>query len=525
LGIPFEKKEQRMSRLAVLLLSFWLAVPAAAWSDVSVTTWHNDLARTGQNLAETKLTPAGLRAGGFEKRCARSVDGQIYAQPLYLPRLKLGAGARDVVFVATEHDSVYAFDADCRGRAPLWKTSFLSRGVTTMPCTSRSQTQCDTTILSPERGITATPVIDRGRGAIYVAAQSVEHGVYTQKLHALDLRTGAELADSPATIVALAPDNAKKKFDAAQGFQRSGLLLLGGVVYIPFASNDSASGWMIGYDASTLAQRGVFCVTPTGNLGGIWSGGAAPAVDAAGAIYVATGNGAFDADEGGLNFSMSTLRLAKHGGDLDVGDYFTPSREAALSKRDLDLGSGGVMLLPDQPGPHPHEAIVGFKTGTLFLLDRDNLGHTGDSRAVQHFVAFPQGIYTTAAFWGGNVYLAGVSGRLTQWRLENGMFPASAVHESANAFSYPGATPSVSSNGPSNAIVWVIGTRGRVQGGPPAVLRAYDANDVSLELYASDAAGSNDAAGPAVKFTVPTIADGKVFVGTQTELDIFGLSR
>ncbi|MDQ2859144.1 MAG: hypothetical protein M3T55_00110 [Pseudomonadota bacterium] len=258
--------------MATFLLSFWLAIPAVAFGQASVTTWHNDLARTGQNPSETRLTPAALRTGDFSKRCARPVDGQIYAQPLYLPRVEVRSGPRAVVFVATEHDSVYAFDADCHTHAPLWKTSFLNRGATTMPCISKAQTQCDPTIVSPEHGITATPVIDRDRDAIYVAAQSVEGGVYTQKLHALDVRTGAELAGSPVTVAAAAPGNARKKFDPSQAFQRSGLLLLNGVVYIPFASNDSASGWMIGYDASTLAQRGVFCVTPTGNLGGVWGG-------------------------------------------------------------------------------------------------------------------------------------------------------------------------------------------------------------------------------------------------------------
>lgn len=514
-----------MRRLTAFLLFFLFGVPAAALGHASVTTWHNDVARTGQNLLETRLTPASLRAGGFRKLCGRPVDGQIYAQPLYAPRVATRGGPRDLVFVATEHDSVYAFDADCRAHGPVWKTSFLGAGVTTMPCTSRAQPQCDTTIISPEHGVTATPVIDLGRDTLYVAAQSVEGGVYRQKLHALDLRTGRELADSPVTIEATAPGNAAKRFDSREAFQRGGLLLLGGVVYIPFASNDSASGWMIGYDAATLARRRVFCVTPTGNLGGIWSGGAGPAVDAGGSIYVATGNGTFDPTQGGPNFGMSVLRLAERDGALTVGDYFSPSDEASLSRRDLDLGSGGIMLLPDQPGAHPHEAIIGFKTGTLFLLDRDGLGHENTAKAVQHFVANPQGFYSTAAFWRGDVYLAGVSGRLTQWRLENGLFPPRATHESANLFSYPGATPSISSNGQSNGIVWAIDTAGRVQGGPPAVLRAYDADDVSVELYGSNAAGSRDAAGPGVKFSVPTIADGRVFVGTQSELDIYGLSR
>jgi hypothetical protein len=392
-----------------------------------------------------------------------------------------------------------------------------------MPCTSAKQPQCDPTVMSPEHGVTATPVIDEATGAIYVAAQSVEHGAYAQKLHALDVRTGAELAGSPAEIAAVAPGNPKKALDPTQAFQRSGLLLLGGAVYVPLASNDSANGWLIGFDAASLAQRGVFCVTPTTSLGGIWSGGAAPAVDGGGSIYVVTGNGGFDADVGGANYGMSALRLGAVGQSLKVGDYFTPSHEARLSHKDVDFGSGGVMLAPDQPGAHPHEAFIGFKTGTLFVLDRDRMGHVGDANAVQHLTANPGGIYTSPAYWQGSVYLAGVGGQLTQWSLVDGRLPASPTHESAVQFQYPGATPSISSNGATDGVVWAIATQGKVRGGPPAILRAFDARDVSVKLYDSNAAGKRDLAGPGVKFSVPTVADGKVFVGTQSELDIYGL--
>ena len=512
-----------MNRAATLLFMLGLWAPCAASGAVSVTTWHNDLARTGQNNAETVLTPAALRSGGFGKACRRPVDGQIYAQPLYLPRLDINGRGRSVVFVATEHDSVYAFDADCHDRLPLWKTSFLAKGVTTMPCTSAKQPQCDPTVLSPEHGVTATPVIDEATDTIYVVAQSVEHGVYTQKLHALDVRTGGEKAGGPVAITAVAPGNPKKTLDPTQAFQRSGLLLLDGTVYVPLASNDSANGWLIGFDAASLARREVFCVTPTASLGGIWSGGAAPAVDGRGSIYVATGNGGFDADAGGSNYGMSALRLSKAAHSLKVEDYFTPSHEAKLSRKDVDFGSGGIMLAPDQPGPHPHEAFIGFKTGALFVLDRDRMGRVGDANAVQHLTANPGGIYTSPAYWQGSVYLAGVSGRLTQWSLADGQLPASPTHQSAAEFQYPGATPSISSNGATDGIVWAIATRGKVRGGPPAILRAFDARDVSVKLYDSDAAGTRDLAGPGVKFSVPTVADGKVFVGAQGELDIYAM--
>jgi hypothetical protein len=509
-----------MSRFFCLL---FLLLPDLATAQVSVTTWHYDLARSGANTNETALTTKTVNSSSFGKLCSFPVDGQIYAEPLYVPGLVIGGSKHDVAFVATEHDSVYAFDADCNTTTPLWQTSFLGAGITTMPCTSDNQPQCDVTIMSPEHGISPTPVIDLKRGTIYVAAQSVENGVYTQKLHALDVLTGAEQAGSPVVIKGRAPNNPSLRFDPQQGFQRAGLLLLNNVVYVPFASNDSANGWMFGYDAATLAQKSIFSVTPNGNLGGIWSDGAAPAVDSSGNIYLGTGNGTFDANTNGSDYGMSALRLVPAGKTLSVADYFTPSKEEKLSKRDLDLDSGGLILLADQPGSHPHEAVIGFKTGELFLLDRDHMGGLGTKNAVQAFTGNRGGIYSSAATWNGNVYLAGVDGLLSQWTLQNGQFPSSPTHQSSVTYNYPGATPSVSSNKDKDGIVWTIATMGKVKGGKPAVLYANDASDVSVELYDSNEAGTRDLPGAGVKFTVPTVADGKVFIGTQTELDIYGL--
>jgi hypothetical protein len=509
-----------MTRVLCLIL---LLFPGLAAAQVSVTTWHYDQARTGDNPNETALTPKNVNSGNFGKTCSYPVDGQIYAEPLYAPGLMIGGSKHDVAFVATEHDSVYAFDADCGSKQPLWQTSFLGANITTMPCTNDNQPQCDVTIMSPEHGISPTPVIDIKHGTIYVAAQSVESGVYTQKLHALDILTGTEQPGSPVVIKGRAPNNPSLRFDPSQGFQRAALLLLNGVVYVPFASNDSANGWMFGYDAATLAQKSIFCVTPNGNLGGIWSGGAGPAVDSAGNIYLGTGNGTFDANKNGADYGMSALRLVDADKTLSVADYFTPSRARRLSARDLDLDSGGLILLPDQPGAHPHEAVIGFKTGELFLVDRDHLGGFGTQNAVQAFTANSGGIYSSAASWNGNVFLAGVDGTLDQWTLQNGQFPTSPTYQTSVTYNYPGATPSVSSNGNRDGIVWTIRTEGKVQGGKPAVLYANDASNVSVELYDSSQAGKRDTAGQGVKFTVPTIADGKVFVGTQSELDIYGL--
>jgi len=509
----------------LLFLSAMLVLPNGAAAQVSVATWHNDLARSGVNPHETALTLANVKQSSFGKRCAYAVDGQIYAQPLYIPGVAMSGSKHNVVYVATENDSVYAFDADCAQTTPLWHTSFLGPGITPMPCTSDRQPQCDVTIMSPEHGISPTPVIDLARGTIFVAAQSVEQNAYTQKLHALDMATGLERPGSPVVISGSAPGNPARKFDPEQAFQRAGLLLLQDVVYIPFASNDSSNGWMFGYGARALRQEFVFCVTPQGQLGGIWGGGAAPAADRAGNIFAGTGNGSFDADKNGTNYGMSALRLSVSADALSVADFFSPSHEAKLSSKDLDLDSGGLMLLPDQPGAHPHEAVIGFKTGYAFLLDRDHMGGLGTAHAVQSFVANRGGIYSSFANWGSNVYLAGVDGHLTQWQLSGGLFPSAPTHQSAATYNYPGATPSISSNGARDGIVWTLETQGRVKGGKPAVLHAHAARDVSVELYNSTQAGARDAGGAGVKFSVPTVADGKVFVGTQTELDVYGLLK
>jgi len=502
-----------------------VAVSLAAspvFGQVSVLTWHNDNARTGQNLAETILTPSTVNSTNFGKKCSYAVDGQVYAQPLYVPAVSVAGGTHNVIYVATEHDSVYAFDADCLSTSALWHTTFLGTGITTMPCTRKGQPQCDMTILAPERGITSTPVIDPATNTIFVGAQTVENGVYKQKLHALDIRTGAEKAGSPVIITATAPTNPATTLNAQEALQRSALLLANGVVYVSIASNDSTNGWLIGYNETTLAQQGVYCVTPNGSLGAIWMGGGGPAVDATGDIYFSTGNGTFDANIGGSDYSMSFVKLAP-GSMPTVMDYFTPSNEAHLSSRDLDLSSGGVMLLPDQPGTFPHEAVQVFKTGEILLLNRDNLGKFNSANAIQDINFNKSGYWSTAAYWNGNVYLLGVSGPMTQWTLSNGRLPSAPTHTGPTSYTYPGATPSISANGTANAIVWAIETQGQVQGGGPSVLHAYDATNVATELYNSNQAGTRDVPGASVKFSVPTIANGKVYIGTQTDVDVYGL--
>jgi hypothetical protein len=502
-------------------------VPAARFE--GVLTWHDDLARTGQNRDETVLTPANVRAGSFGKRFARPVDGMIYAQPLYVPRVNVaGSGTVDVVIVATEHDSVYAFDASGNRARPLWRTSFIDpkRGITTVPCTSSRQPECDPTILVPEHGITGTPVVDPSMETVFVYAKTLDRGKYFWRLHALDIRTGAERPGSPVAIEGSARGYPGVRFDPERGFGRSGLALSRGTVYVAFASNDDARGWLLGYNASTLAQTSVLCITPSGSLGGIWMSGAAPATDDAGSLYLTTGNGRFDADRGGPNYGMSLLRLTH---SLSVTDYFAPFDEHVESRHDLDFAATGVMLLPQTEGPHPREAVSADKHGWIFVVDRDRLGgfHRYRNDIVQQLDGNVGGgqMYSNPAYFDGAVYYAPPGQSLRRYAVRSGLLSQQPVSRSRDVFNYPGATPSISSNGDAGGIVWTVAVSGRVQGGQPARLRAYDARNVSIKLYDSQRAGTRDQAAPGTKFSVPIVANGMVYFGTQTELVAYGLHR
>jgi hypothetical protein len=493
-----------------------------------VLTWHNDLARTGQNQDETLLTQANVRASSFGKRFARPVDGQIYAQPLYVPRVNVaGIGMADVVIVSTEHDSVYAFDASGRRARPLWHASFIDpkRGITTVPCTNKRQPECDPTILAPEHGITGTPVIDPSMQTVFVYAKTLERGKYFWHLHALDIRTGAERPDSPVAIEGSAPGYRGVRFDPERGFGRSGLALSRGTVYVAFASNDDARGWLFGYNAATLAQTFALCIAPMGSLGGIWMSGAAPATDETGNLYATTGNGSFDADRGGPDYGMSLLRMTP---GLSVTDYFAPFDEHAESGHDLDFASTGVMLLPQTDGPHPREAVSADKHGWIFVVDRDHLGgfHRYRNDIVQQLDGNLGGgqMYSNPAYFDGAVYYAPPGEHLRRYVLRDGLL-SHPMSQSRDAFNYPGATPAISSNGDADGIAWTVAVSGRVRGGPPAQLRAYDARNVAIELYDSGHAGTRDRAAPGTKFSVPTVANGMVYFGTQTELEAYGLHR
>jgi hypothetical protein len=521
---------------ALFLLASNLASHAAG---VDVLTYHNDNLRTGANLKETILTPANVNSGQFGKLFDQAVDGYVYGQPLYVSGLGIAGSTHNVVYVVTEHDSVYAFDADSDAgpnAAPLWHASFIdpAHGITTVPSADVGSDD-----IVPEIGITSTPVIDRTRGTIYVLAKTKENGAWFQRLHALELATGAEKPGSPVTIAATALGNGGGSvnglitFDALIENQRSALLLLNGVIYIAWAShgdNGPAHGWVIGYNEQTLAQVSTYIATPDGGLGDIWMSGCGPSADATGNIYVATGNGTFDTDPSGHhlgnNFGDSLLKLSTANGGLALSDFFTPANQAYLNDNDVDFGSCGVMLLPDQPGPHPHLGIAAGKDAVLFVFDRDRLGgYFPDNTGV--YESLPNGIpgsFATPAYFDGRIYIhaygSGGEDVLKAFAVRGDYVDPAPVSNGADFFDYPGATPAISASGAANGIVWEIENTGAAS---PATLHASRADDVSRRLYTSDDAGVRDnPAGHAVKFTVPAVSNGKVYIGTDSTLTVFG---
>jgi len=410
------------------------ATATVAVTDYAGTfTHHNDIARTGQNLREFALSPATVNQTQFGMIFSCGVDGFVYAQPLYVANLAIpGQGTHNVVFVATEHDSVFAFDGDNTTCSQLWMTSFIdpSAGITTVPSDDVQDFSID-----PEIGITGTPVIDPQSGTLYVVAKTKENGSYFQRLHALDITTGAEKFSGPVVIQASLPgvgdgnDGENVPFDPLRQNQRAALLLANGVVYIAFASYGDAKpyhGWVLGYNAATLQQVAVFNDTPNGSNGGIWQSGEGPSADASGNIFVISGNGTFDADVGGIDFGDSFLKLSTNGGGLTLVDFFTPFNQAFLNSNDLDLGSTGTLLLPDQTGTaHPHLVLGAGKDGNAYLVDRDNMGHfrsTDNSQIVQT-IAISGSIYGTPASWQNNIYFLPHNDRLKAFQLSGGCFP------------------------------------------------------------------------------------------------------
>lgn len=513
------------------------AVLTNAPVQAQVLTSQYDNARTGANLKETILTPQNVNSKQFGKVFTLPVDGDIYAQPLYVPNVEIpGQGKHNVLFVATEHDTVYAFDADGSSPKPLWRVSFIDEAKSILPVHARD-VRCP--FIQPEIGITSTPVIDLPSGTLYVLARTRKHDTkgdwrYEQKLHALAINTDAEKFGGPVVIRAKTRGRSflvlksDVDFDPLLENQRAALLLVNGKVVITWASSCDVGpyyGWIIAYDAHTLAQAGVVNLSPDAGESGIWQGDAGPAADAHGNIYLISGNGKFTAASGGHDYGDSVVKLGFTANGLEVRDYFTPSNEAKLNGTDGDFGSGAPILLPDQPGPHPHLLLAAGKAGILYELDRDNLVkfHKGDdSHAVQ---AVPTGIdsFGAPAYWNGHVYYFLSKDFLRDYPLQNGRLPKEPAAKSATQFTDPGATPAISANGTKNGIVWVLSSK--TWDGPDrtAVLYAYDAENVARQLFNSNQEYARDHASRSLRFAIPTIANGRVYVGAKYEVDVYGL--
>ncbi len=498
-----------------------------------MVTYKNDLGRTGQNLTETTLTLSNVNSKTFGLLHLLPVDGKVDAQPLYLSQLVVSGAAHNVLYVATEADSVYAFDA--QSGAVLWKVSLLGAGEST----SGAVYGCDQVV--PEIGVTSTPVIDRTsgpNGAIYAVAMTEDASMnYHQRLHALDATTGAELFGGPKEITAT---YGSTSFVPEQYEERAALLLLNGTIYTSWTSHCDTppyGGWIIGYSESTLAQDRVLNVAPGASGNGdenqgpaIWMAGGGPGADSAGYIYLLTANGRFETTlnsagfPSGGDYGNSFLKLSTAGGGLTVADYFTMSGEVAESTNDQDLGSGGEMLLPDLTdagGTVRHLVVGAGKDTILYVVNRDSMGKfspTSDNIWQEINGPLETAIFSTPAYFNGTIYYGPVGRPLTAFTVTHAMVSPTPSSYSNTFYEYPGTAPSVSANGTTNGIVWAH------ENTDPAVLHAYDATNLANELYNSNqAANGRDQFGTGNIFITPTIADGQVFVGTTNAVAIFGL--
>ena len=509
--------------------------PSTTPSGIDVITYHFDNLRTGQNVNEMTLTPANVRQATFGKLGEFPVDGLVDAQPLLLSGLAIpGKGNKNVLYAVTEHDSIYAFDADSissTGGTILWQTTALLSAETTSDDRGCAQ-------VTPEIGITSTPVIDRSRNAIYLIAMSKDgNGNYYQRLHALDLTTGKERFGGPATIQATYPGtgensaNGKLVFDPKQYKERPGLLQIGGTIYTMWSSHCDFrpyTSWIMAYSADTLAQVSVLNLVPNGSDGAIWMAGAAPAADARGNIYTILGNGDFDTTLNAQGFPSnsncgncyvkitSTLPLT-------LLDYFTPLNTVSESNGDVDFGSGGPLLLPDTvdgTGKTRHLAIGSGKDANIYVLDRDNMGKfNGGADNIYQLITgqLSGGVYSKPSYFNGTVYYGAVNDTIKAFPVTNGLLATSPSSHSAHSFAYPGATPSISASGTANGIVWVV------ENVSPAVLHAYDATNLSNEFYNSSQAANGRDRFSSNKFIAPMIANGRVYVGTSRSVAVFGL--
>lgn len=539
----------RMLRMCLLALIVSVVSAAAQTSTaVNVPTWRYNNEHSGANTHETLLTTANVNTNSFGKLFSVAVNGYVYAQPLYVSGITMADGlVHNVIYVATEHDSVYAFDADTNGGTngqPLWQASMLdtahgaAAGATTVP-----STDLGTHDIVPEVGITSTPVYDLSSQTLYVVAKSKENGIYIQRIHALNMLTGAERSNSPsqpisATVMGSGNGSSggQLPFSAMWQMNRVALSLFQGYLYIAFGShgdNGPWHGWVMAYDATTLQQTGVICLSPNGFGNGIWGAGAALPIDtvsSSGRLFLSAGNGSYTSYpplSSNVDYANSIVRLDLGNGSLTPGSAFTPFNQAGLTSGDVDQGSGGNLILPDQPGAHPHEMLQVGKEGRILLLDRDNLGGyapggTSNTNIVQDIPKQTGGLWSTPAYWNGHVYMWGNGDVLKRFDLTNGLLSTTPMDAGTVISLFPGATPVVSADGTQNGIVWAVRTDAYNSNGS-SILYAFDANNLANPLYESDANPGRDDAGPATKFAVPVVTNGNVYVGAAYQVDMYGL--
>ncbi|MGB6689195.1 MAG: chitobiase/beta-hexosaminidase C-terminal domain-containing protein [Terracidiphilus sp.] len=546
----------RTTRIALCALGLALfGVPAASVlaqpTPVPVLTWRYDLTHAGQNTNETALTPANVNVNSFGKLFSLSVDSSMYAQPLYVPGLKMSDGlVHNVLFVATENDSIYAFDADSNGGAnanPIWKITLLDAAHGAGPGAAPQQPG-DTDNegdIGPTMGITGTPTINPATNTMYVIGVTKESGQFYSRLHAINIINGAEQANSPVDITAttagtgLGSSGGQLSFSPLWENQRSALNYYNGYVYFGYGAHGDLGnwhGWLFAYDATTLKQTTALCLSPNDHGAGIWESGAGMPIDddaPGGRMFVATGNGAvssYPPFQTGESLSMSILDFNLANGGITPTDGFTSYNYETINSGDLDQGSGGVLMVPDQQGSHPHILINAGKEGRILVLDRDklggnNVGASSNATALQdisNVIPYEQGLWSTPAYWNGNVYLWAEKNYPMLFKLNTGVMDTTPSSEGKIYSDFPGASFSISSNGTQDGIAWVVRSDQFSTYGPE-VLYAWDANDLSAPIYESDTNSTRDGAGQANKFSIPVVTNGKVYIVAYGEVDVYGL--
>ena len=553
----FSRRPLRVIRLLafVLICAPFTSVVAQSPTPVPVPTWRYDLTHAGQNTQETALTLANVNPQSFGKLFSLSVDSTVYAQPLYIPGLTMSDGVvHNVLFVATENDSIYAFDADSKSGAnakPIWQISLLTAGygagagATAVPWQDTGSPD-----VAPTVGITGTPAINSATNTMYVVANTKENGVYFSRLHAINIINGAEQPNSPVNITATAAgtgagsSGGQITFSPLWENQRAALNYYNGYVYFAYAAHGDLNnwhGWLFAYNASTLQQSAALCLTPNDIGGGIWGSGGGMPIDtniSGGRMFVVTGNGArtnppFNAN---TDFGQSVIAFNLANGALTPTDSWTSFNYQTLNTQDWDQAGGTALMLPDQPGAHPHMLITAGKEGRITLLNRDSLGGlatgvSSNTNALQDITGVVQqgeGFWSSATYWNGNVYLwsggenPGTPNVAMLFKINNGVMSTKPDSESTFTSSYPGVTFSVSSNGTQDGIAWAV-RADQFNTNGPAVLYAFNATDLSDVLYESDTNATRDSAGPANRFSVPVVTNGKVYVAAHGEVDVYGL--